>query len=123
MRYQVFQIVQFLFSLALIAGAFVSGLLVGWYFWGPRKSVAAVAEKDWVANGHEGRGHLFSPDGQVAAAALFEEPSADLAKTNSVDLRFGVIPRVELPAGHVLGNDDSEDHDSEDQNSLIGDAL
>ncbi|MEX0768508.1 MAG: hypothetical protein WD029_08565 [Microthrixaceae bacterium] len=132
MRYEVFRIAQFLFSLALIAGAFISGLSLGWYCWGRSKSAApiatggseaAVSEQDWVAHGEDGRGHLFRPDGQAAAAALYDAPPVHPVQIGSVDLRFGVKPRVELPAIHLEDLHSIEAQKPEGQDSLVGEAL
>jgi hypothetical protein len=104
LRYEVIRMAQFLFSLALIAGAFASGLFLGWYCWGPRRSghsgpggpAETAPERDWVSSTQDGRGGLFSPDGDTAAAAPFDEPAVDLTELAPVDLRFGVVPRGEL---------------------------
>ncbi|MHB1140058.1 MAG: hypothetical protein ACYC2O_13965, partial [Microthrixaceae bacterium] len=37
MRYEAMRLLQFLFSLTLIVGAFAAGVLAGWYRWAPRR--------------------------------------------------------------------------------------
>ncbi len=135
MRYEVIRMAQFLFSLALIAGAFASGLFLGWYCWGPRRSgqsgpggpAETAPERDWLSSTQDGRGGLFSPDGDTAAAALFDEPAVDLTEFAPVDLRFGVVPRAELGStaesvGPELVGPESVGPESVGPESLVGES-
>ena len=116
MRYEVIRMAQFLFSLALIAGAFASGLFLGWYCWGPRRSAnhqgmsgaddASGDEREWAGSTQNGRGRLFSPEGDDAEGSGLESPALDLTELSPVDLRFGVSPRGELtPGDESLGQE------------------
>lgn len=84
MRYEVIQLVQFLFSLGLVAGAFVTGLYVGWRRWGRRAAAPQADPLDLSATtppvwGRAGRSALFAPevdlrDGGEALGAPRELP-------------------------------------------------
>ena len=109
MRYEVIRMAQFLFSLALIFGAFASGLILGWFCWGPRRSAnrqglsgvedGSGDEREWAGSTQNGRGRLFSPEGDAATNPPLESPALDLTELSPVDLRFGVSPRGELTPG------------------------
>jgi hypothetical protein len=127
LRYEVIRMAQFLFSLALIFGAFASGLLLGWYCWGPRRSAnhqgmsgaddVSGDEREWAGSTQNGRGRLFSPEGDAASSTAMESPALDLTELSPVDLRFGVSPRGELTTG-----DDSLNQQSVPQETLVGET-
>lgn len=75
MRYEAMRLLQFLFSLALIVGAFAVGVLAGWYRWAPRSTrptrevdepaARAPGERPWQEAPNPARSTLFSPEGEV----------------------------------------------------------
>ena len=81
MRYEVVRLLQFVFSMCLVLGAFGGGLLLGWHRWGRerrfRASAAVSASPTGPTIGHEahvapgamcvhcgsgGRSDLFAPE-------------------------------------------------------------
>lgn len=73
MRYEAMRMLQFLFSLALIVGAFAVGVLAGWYRWAPRGTKptreaeepdrAPAGDREWREAPNAPRSTLFSPEG------------------------------------------------------------
>lgn len=68
MRYQVIQLIQLLFALALIIGAFMGGIAVGWWRWGRGDDVAATDTEGRMA----GIRALFSPEDRDDEIVLAE---------------------------------------------------
>lgn len=118
MRYEAMQLLQFLFTLALIVGAFAVGLLAGWYRWAPRTSRPVrdvddidrpVAESTWPDAPSSPRSTLFSPEGepwpsdQLSVGGAGRSPRTIVLPADvTVDLRDRPrIVRGELGAGHV----------------------
>ncbi len=78
MRYEAMRLLQFLFSLTLIVGAFAAGVLAGWYRWAPRTGRPDAEAADDPAPTADASDHhqhddvvaeparspLFSPEGE-----------------------------------------------------------
>lgn len=88
MRYQLIQLIQLLFALSLIFGAFIGGVTVGWWRWGRGKAAFPRGRGDRSP----GPGTLFSPEGRDDEIVLAE---IDLDITDAVitpELRGGEGP-------------------------------
>jgi hypothetical protein len=68
MRYQVIQLIQLLFALLLIFGAFMAGIAVGWWRWGRGGNVAATGDEGRIS----GLRALFSPEDRDDEIVLAE---------------------------------------------------
>lgn len=58
MRYHLLQLIQLVFALSLILGAFIGGVTVGWWRWGRGRLVASSDEEASPS----GSGALFCPE-------------------------------------------------------------
>lgn len=99
MRYQVIQLIQLMFALSLMFGAFVGGIAVGWWRWGRREEAALTSDRGRPAV----PGALFSPEGRedeiLLAEAQFDVTGSDNAagQRNTEGLVFATGP---MGAGH-----------------------
>ena len=125
MRYEAMQLLQFLFTLALIVGAFAVGVLAGWYRWAPRTSRVTrdvdeidrpVAEPAWQDAPSAPRSTLFSPEGEpwpsdrLPLGGPVRSPRTVVLPADvAIDLRERArVVRGELGAGHSpLAADDT----------------
>lgn len=102
MRYEAMRLLQFMFSLCLILGAFLGGLYVGWRRWGrpgpadhsaPDRAARRDSAAEYGAELHTTGAHrrdLFAPETGTEPSAA-EEP---------IDLRVAPAPsRLGLPPG------------------------
>jgi hypothetical protein len=109
-RYEAMRLLQFLFSLTLIVGAFAAGVLAGWYRWAPRRTSdtrddAPATDVPSPSSGLEASGGpLFSPD----AAGWGSSPTTGGATPGTVltshtraraaaPVARGELPRASVP--------------------------
>lgn len=81
MRYQLIQMIQLLFALSMVFGAFVGGITVGWWRWGRGGGVSPRGEGERPAP----PGMLFSPEGRDDEIVLV---ATDLEITDSAVARL-----------------------------------
>lgn len=99
MRYQVIQLIQLLFALALIFGAFMGGIALGWWRWGRGADVESSGNEGRLA----GLGALFSPEDREDEIVLAEvqlditDSGGAVGTRGTEGLVFGTGPMV---AGH-----------------------
>lgn len=87
MRYEVMRLLQFVFSLSLIVGAFAGGLYVGWRRWGANR----IAERDRIATRPVPK-HLDDVDAPAPDSRRRPDLFAPELATTVVDLRSDVAP-------------------------------
>lgn len=88
MRYQLLQLIQLMFALSLILGAFIGGVTVGWWRWGRGRLVVSPDEEASPS----GSGALFCPEDRHDEIVLAE---IELDVTDAgVD---GVLGRLHQP--------------------------
>jgi hypothetical protein len=99
MRYQVIQLIQLLFALALIFGAFMGGIAVGWWRWGRGDDADATGNEGRMA----GLRALFSPEDRDDEIVLAEvqlditDTGGSAGTRGTEGMVFGTGPTV---AGH-----------------------
>lgn len=84
MRYQVIQLIQLLFALSLIFGAFIGGIVVGWWRWGRGVDSESDGNESWRTD----LGSLFSPEDREDEVVLAE------VHLDLTDTRGNVGPRA-----------------------------
>ncbi len=115
MRYEAMRLLQFLFSLTLIVGAFAAGVLAGWWRWAPRRGRSeedtpeedptTPAAADGPATAEAPRagdvGPLFSPEGRGWGGRSSSVPRSRtvVLPAGADPRRRGALARGELPRG------------------------
>ncbi|MGB6057230.1 MAG: hypothetical protein WBF71_03130 [Microthrixaceae bacterium] len=92
MRYEVVQIAQFLFAVALIGGAFAAGILVGWAKWGSKGSAGSAGTGRGATRptGHESRPATDLQPARLAPENLFAPVSSPTSTSSTA--RSSVTP-------------------------------